>query len=129
VTYWIEKARAMIEAGRPDGAGLSEPRPSASGANLRVMQRVKTSGDIFMAWSDRPWILDGAQVRVSLVGFDGGSDTQRVLNGAVVSSINADQTAGLDLTAVPRLKENLGISFMGSTKGGPFDIPADVASE
>ena len=29
-----------------------------------------------MAWSDRAWILDGAAVRVSMVGFDDGSQTE-----------------------------------------------------
>ena len=30
----------------------------------------------FMAWSDRPWILDGAAVRVSMMGFDDGAGTE-----------------------------------------------------
>lgn len=127
VTYWFEKARAMIEAGRAKRAGLLGTQAIRRGANLRVLQRIKTTGDIFMAWSDRPWVLDGAAVRVSIVGFDDGSEVHRVLDGATVASINADLTAGLDLTTVPRLKENLGLSFMGTTKGGPFDIRRDVA--
>src|SRR3712207_8590230 len=31
------------------------------------------------------------------------------------------------LTAARRLPENLGIAFMGDTKGGPFDVPGDLA--
>ncbi len=127
VTYWFEKARAMIEAGRARRAGLLGTQAIRRGANLRVLQRIKQSGDIFMAWSDRPWVLDGAAVRVSIVGFDNSNGAARVLDGVSVAGINADLTAGLDLTTVPRLKENLGISYRGSTKGGPFDISADVA--
>ena len=44
-----------------------------------------------------------------------------------MASINANLTAGIDLTRVHRLAENRGVAFMGDTKGGPFDIPAEVA--
>jgi type II restriction/modification system DNA methylase subunit YeeA len=49
--------------------------------------------------------------------------------------IHADLTGGsasgsaLDLTKARRLKENLGIAFMGDTKGGDFDIPGDLARQ
>jgi hypothetical protein len=33
------------------------------------LQRICESGSIFNAWSDEPWINDGAAVRVSLVCF------------------------------------------------------------
>ena len=36
-------------------------------------------------------------------------------------------TTGIDLTQVQRLPSNAGVAFMGDTKGGPFDIPGDVA--
>jgi hypothetical protein len=39
-----------------------------------------------------------------------------------VASINADLTTGLDLTQAHRLRENLGIAFLGSQKAGPFDV-------
>ena len=41
------------------------------GANRKVLERIKETGDIFWAQSDRDWILDGATVHVSMVGFDG----------------------------------------------------------
>ena len=56
-----------------------------------------------------------------------GSETVRELDGETVGSINANLTEGLDITEARRLKENLGIGFMGDTKGGPFDIPESVA--
>ncbi len=127
VTYWHEKARAMIEAGRVRRAGLLATQGIRGGANRKVLERMKASGDIFLAWSDEPWVLDGANVHISFVGFDDGSDTDRMLDGRPVPSINANLTAGIDLTKAQRLPENLGIAFMGDTKGGPFDIPAEVA--
>ena len=46
-----------------------------------------------------------------------------------METINANLTAGADLTRAVRLKENLGIAFMGDTKGGPFDIPDSLAQQ
>lgn len=99
------------------------------GKNRQVLQRIRESGDIFFAESDRPWILDGAAVRVSMVGFDSGSETERLLDGVPVDAIYADLTGPLDLSAAVRLPENAGIGFVGTQKGGSFDIPAEVAAK
>ena len=127
VCYWFEKARAMLEKGRTRRVGLLATQGIRGGANRRVLQRIKESGDIFLAWSDQPWVLDGAAVHTSIVGFDDGSEQNRQLDASQVESINANLTGGADLTAAQRLKDNLGIAFMGDTKGGPFDIPESVA--
>ena len=127
VTYWHEKARTMVETGRTKRVGLLATQGIRGGANRRVLERIKATGDIFLAWSDEPWVLDGANVHISFVGFDDSSQTERMLNGRPVAAINANLTTGFDLTLAQRLQENLGIAFMGDTKGGPFDIPADVA--
>lgn len=129
VTYWFEKARAMIAERRVKRVGLLATQGIRGGASRRVLDRVKDTGDIFLGWSDEPWILEGAAVHVSFVGFDDGSETYRMLNGKPVSSINANLTTGTNLTLAHRLKENLGVAFMGDTKGGPFDIPESVAHE
>ena len=129
VCYWFENARAILESGRAKRAGLLATQGIRGGANRRVLQRIKESGDIFLAWSDHPWVLDGAAVHISIVGFDNGSESCRELDGASVESINANLTAGADLTAARRLKDNLGVAFMGDTKGGPFDIPGSLAQE
>ena len=129
VCYWFEKARALVADKKARRAGLLATQGIRGGANRRVLQRIKESGDIFLAWSDQPWILDGAAVHTSIVGFDDGTEPSRELDGATVKSINANLTEGVDLTTAVRLDENLGIAFMGDTKGGPFDIPAKVALE
>ena len=128
VCYWHEKARAMVEAGTVRRAGLLSTQGIRGGANRRVLERMKASGDIFTAWADEPWVLEGAAVHVSFVGFDDGSESERHLDGHPVATINADLTSGIDLTRVHRLPENRGIAFMGDTKGGPFDIPAEAAA-
>ena len=58
-----------------------------------------------------------------------GAESSRELDGGTVTSINANLTEGVDFTTAVRLKENLGIAFMGDTKGGQFDISAQIASE
>lgn len=129
VCYWHEKARAMIEEGRAGRVGLLATQGIRGGANRRILDRVKATGDIFLAWSDEPWILDGANVHVSLVAYDNGSESLRELNGEFVGSINANLTSGVDVTRACRLSENRGIAFMGDTKGGPFDVSEAVASQ
>ena len=129
VCYWFYKAHQAIEAGKVKRAGLLATQGIRGGANRRVLQRIKETGDIFMAWSDHPWILEGAAVHTSIVGFDDGSDTERKLDGHPVDAINANLTGGVDLTGAKRLAENAGIAFMGDTKGGPFDIPDTLAQE
>ena len=129
VCYWFEKARALVADKKARRAGLLATQGIRGGANRRVLQHIKESGDIFLAWSDQPWILDGAAVHISIVGFDDGADANRELDGDAVQSINADLTDGVDLTIAGRLDENMGIAFMGDTKGGPFDISAQTASD
>ena len=129
VCYWFDKAQSAIAVGNTKRAGLLATQGIRGGANRRVLQRIKETGDIFMAWSDHPWVLEGAAVHISIVGFDDGSESDRELDGQQVTSINANLTVGVDLTDVKRLQENLGIAFMGDTKGGPFDIPGELAQE
>lgn len=129
VCYWFERARETVAKNEVERVGLLATQGIRGGANRRVLERIKESGDIFLAWSDRPWILNGAAVHVSMVGFDDGREASRVLDGAPVEAINANLTGSLDLTAANRLMENMNIAYMGDTKGGAFDITADVASK
>ena len=127
VTYWFEKARAQLKRGRAKRIGFVATNSIRGGANRRLLDRIVGDSHIFEAWSDEPWVIDGAAVRVSLICFGERTETA-VLDGRPVSRINADLTAGgLDLTKAKRLDENLGISFMGDTKGGAFDIPGKLA--
>ncbi len=129
VCYWFDKAQRAIEAKTVKRAGLLATQGIRGGANRRVLQRIKETGDIFMAWSDHPWVLEGAAVHISIVGFDDGSEIERELDGQPAPAINANLTVGVDLTAAKRLEDNFGIGFMGDTKGGPFDIPDDLAQQ
>ena len=127
VTYWFEKARAQIKAGKTGRAGLLATQGIRGGANRTVLEGILESGGIFMAWSDRDWILDGATVHVSIVGFDNGSQTERRLDGRPVARIHANLTSEADTTTAEILAENAGLCFMGTTKIGAFDVLPDVA--
>ncbi len=127
VCYWFEMARAQIEKGKVKRAGLLATNSIRGGVNREVLQRIKSSGDIFMAWSNREWILDGAAVRVSMVCFDDGSEESRRLDGIPVVSIYPDLTADIDITGAEELTENGLLSFQGIIKRGPFDIDASLA--
>jgi len=128
--YWFEKARAHVESGNCRRAGLLATQGIRGGANREILKRIKQSGNIFFAESDRPWILDGANVHISMVGFDDGQDARRVLDGVAVAQINANLTAtAADITQARPLAENAGLAFMGDTKGGAFDIPEALALE
>jgi len=122
VCYWFEQARQMIEHGHVKRAGLLSTNSIRSGSNRRVLDRIKETGDIFMAWSDRDWILDGAAVRVSMVGFDAGLETKKYLDSAQVTEIHPNLTAKIDITIARQLGENSGRGFIGGQKTGPFEI-------
>ena len=72
--------------------------------------------------------MSGATVHISFVGQDDGSEHERELDGRRIKSINANLTSGVDLSKAKPLAENLGIAFMGDTKGGAFDIDAATAA-
>ena len=126
---WFEKARAMIEQGRTKRAGLLGTQGIRGGSNRVVLQRIKDTGDIFMAYSDRAWILPGAAVQTSIVGFDDGTDKEQLLDGEAVRNINSNLTSGLDVTLAMRLRENKGICFQGQIPSARFDISPELASE
>jgi type II restriction/modification system DNA methylase subunit YeeA len=128
VAYWHEKARAAIAAGRTRRAGLLATQGIRGGANRRVLERIKETGDIFFARSDDPWVLAGAAVHISFVGQDDGAEQARELDGQPTASINPNLTSGIDLSTAKPLVANLGIAFMGDTKGGPFDVDAATAA-
>jgi type II restriction/modification system DNA methylase subunit YeeA len=129
VCYWFERARAQIADGRTKRAGLLATQSIRGGINRRVLERIKECGDIFMAWSDRDWTLDGAVVHISIIGFDSGEDSSHMLEGLSVEHINADLTGGADGTTAQILLENSGLCFRADEKGGPFDVSDEVAQQ
>ena len=125
--YWFEKARAQIAAGATKRAGLLATQAIRFQSNRLVLTRIKETGEIFSAIPDQPWVLNGATVHTAIICFDDGTEAVRELNGVRVKRINADLTAGPDLTRAMRLKANRNLAFQGIGKVGDFDIPDAVA--
>ena len=137
VCYWFVKAGEHLGGGASQRVGLVATNSIRGGANRRALEGATGGGSIFDAWSDEPWVVDGAAVRVSLVCFSQPDDEltpERRLGGEKVDEIYTDLTArrggaGVDLTKARRLARNAGVAFMGDTKGGPFDVPGELARE
>ncbi len=129
VCYWFHKAGRLVEDGRIANAGLVATNSIRGGNNRHVLDRIVARGAIFDAWSDEPWVVDGAAVRVSLVCFATKKANLPVsLNGEETTVIHADLSAGgIDLTQAERLAANRDTAFLGVNKNGAFDIPGDVA--
>lgn len=120
--YWFEKARDLIENGKCKRAGLLATQGIRGGANREVLKRINETGGIFFAISDREWILNGAMVHVSMVGFDSGKETDRILDGNPKKAIPANLSCDLDITASMRLSTNAESGFIGVSMHGPFDM-------
>ena len=137
VCYWFTKAGEQIESGKATRVGLVATNSIRGGANRRALQVATQGRPIFDAWSDEPWVIDGAAVRVSLVCFSGAADAHRPetrMDGEPADEIHSDLTArrggtGIDLTGAKRIPENVEVAFMGDTKSGAFDVSGDLARD
>ncbi|MDZ7652052.1 MAG: type IIL restriction-modification enzyme MmeI [Burkholderiaceae bacterium] len=131
VCYWFDKALTEIRDRGTKAAGLVATNSIRGGANRRVLENIGRDSRIFEAWSDEPWVNEGAAVRVSLICF-GGVDGFR-LDARPVSEIYSDLTAptssgqALDLSRALRLAENANASFQGASKKGKFEINGQTA--
>jgi type II restriction/modification system DNA methylase subunit YeeA len=127
VTYWFEKARAAIQSCSTARVGLVATQSIRRGSSRTVLDRIHDTTEVFEAWSDEEWTVDGADVRVSIICF-GNMPLQKRLDGKLVSTINSDLSASeADLTHTNRLDENSDICFQGPVKVGPFDISGELA--
>jgi type II restriction/modification system DNA methylase subunit YeeA len=120
--YWFEKARALIVADRCRRAGLIATQGIRGGLNREVLKRIQRDGAMFFGISDREWILDGANVHVSMVGFDDGTESIRSLDGSQVLVINSNLTSSTDVTTAKKLGGNAAVGFIADVKAGSFDL-------
>ena len=130
VCYWFENARVAIANGRCKRAGLVATQSIRKGTNRIALDRIDETSDIYDAWSDEPWTVEGAGVRVSLVCFaERDSGLSKLLNGLPVTDIFTDLSAGTaNLTEALYLPENRGICFIGTMKKAKLDVSEDLAT-
>ena len=147
VCYWFAKAGRLVAEGKVERVGLVATNSIRGGTNRTVLDSIVDKGTIFDAWSDEPWVIDGAAVRVSMVWvsmvwvsmvcFSGAEDGQKPetrLDGRPVDEVYADLTGkiggvGINLTRARRLPASQGTAFQGDIKFGSFDISGDLARE
>ena len=126
--YWFEKARQQISEGKASRAGLLATQGIRGGRSRKVLDKIVETGGIFFAISDRPWVLDGANVHISMVGFDDGSEPTKYLDGRVVSTIHSNLTSrSADVTRAVRLGANLGIAYQGINRRTQFEVSGPMA--
>ena len=125
--YWFEIGHCSLTHNSQLRIGLLATQGIRGGVNRAVLEKIKTDGDIFLAFSDRDWVLDGAAVHVSIVGFDDGSERAKFLDGMAVTAINANLSTETDTTLALSLSENKDIAFYGSQQKADFDITLERA--
>ncbi len=129
VLYWVCKAWEVVESNGAASAGFVTTNSVRGGLNGELLRTIVAGGRIFDAWTDAPWVVDGAAVRVSLLCFDCEEASGAKLDGTPVAEIASDLTARAELPKAARLSVNLGVSFIGRQKDGPLDIPGELARE
>ena len=133
VCYWFVKALTALTSNGLGAAGLVATNSIRGGDNRDVLTPIAEKFHIFNAWSDEPWVNEGAAVRVSLVSF-GNAATEIELNGRSVGRINADLSASrvgeinLDLTTAEALPESRRTAFAGFQMNGSFNISRECAA-
>lgn len=129
VAYWFEKAREKLSNSATETVGFVSTNSIRAGANRRTIDRILTEHDIVDAWSDEPWAVEGAAVRVSLIAFAKRGDSAiRRLNGIPVERIHADLTSSaIDFASAQPLRTNSGCCFQGPVKVGAFDVEGELA--
>ena len=123
VSYWFYNVHRAINEGRPLSFGLIATKSIGKGASNKPLAALLSDTDfqIFNAWQNEPWVVDGADVRVAIVCAMRGPQSFS-LNGAPSSAINADLTSGLDISKARTLSANRGRAFQGVKLNGPFEI-------
>lgn len=118
VCFWFAKAWQMIEQGRTKRVGLIATNSISGGASRKVLEPIADKRAMFEVWRDQPWVVEGADVDVSIICYADEPAKFATVNGVPVDRIFADlyppsSVSALDLTTARRLAEDAGVSFQG----------------
>lgn len=129
VAYWVAAAWQAVKAGRARRAGLVTTNSIRGGTNRETLKPIVEEGQIFEAWSDEPWTVAGAAVRVSMVMFDAGDEGEVRLDGEVVERVASDLAAGsIDFSRLRPLEENKQTAFVGVILNGEgYEVTGETA--
>ena len=127
VCFWFAKVDSQMGQGQVCRAGFVATNSIRGGENRYVIERIAKEHTIFNAWSDEDWVVDGADVRVSLICFKRENDIHEdplSLNGQPVSAINVDLSSSLNLTIARRLKKKMReLLFLARRKEDLLTLP------
>ena len=95
VCFWFEKAKNLILQKQLARAGLVATKTIQSKTNRPVLRSISENIRMFEVWSNEEWVVDGADVRVSVINFTSTNDptiSSVRLDGKAVEGINSDLT-------------------------------------
>ncbi len=112
--------------------GLWRPIRSAAAPTAGARSRSSTATPIFDAWSDEPWVNDGAAVRVSLIAF-GHALERPPCSTCPVVRITADLSVwmwhdSMSTCATRDLPRTSGAAFHGTHEAGPSTSTATIGA-
>ena len=123
VAYWFSQcASGSSQLERVGLVATNSIRSSGSNVPLQAFAKLFT---LFSAWSDMPWVVEGAAVRVSIVCGSRSAPSGRKLDGKDVAFISANLSTSAAIAF--RLPSQTNIIFRGPPKIGPFDITGEEA--
>ena len=127
VVYWFDKSWRRINDGVVRKAGLVSTNSIRHGIDSKILVKLAKQNSIFCAWSDEAWVVEGADVRVSVVCIEKKA-SGFMLNGGSVERITSDLSDALfDNGDLKKLAQNAKASFVGVILNGPFEIDGKTA--
>lgn len=129
VTFWFFQAAHAISQGS-QRVGFVATNMIRSPANAAVANCLYSSAAVTFALSGEPWIVDGADVRVSIVCCSSNASEVVQLDGEKVERITPNLMAlSVDLRTSKMLATNRKRAVRRIEKGGPFDFHGHVARQ
>ncbi|TXM64958.1 class I SAM-dependent DNA methyltransferase [Methylobacterium sp. WL12] len=126
VCFWFYKADVALGL-NAKYAGFVSTNSISGGQSREVLKPIFRNNHVFRAWSDEPWTVDGASVRVAITCFTRkGMEKQSSLDGIEVDEIFSDLTArtgttGANLTLANKLSQNTKSAFQGVVPRGSLN--------
>ncbi|WP_444668168.1 class I SAM-dependent DNA methyltransferase [Cereibacter changlensis] len=129
VCYWFAQVLSGLKEGRCKGFGLVATNSIRQRDNRQIVQRLFEVASPRHVYSDQPWFLDGASVRVSIITGERDFVGKPILDGKVVETVSADlrDATVSDLSSAAPLAENLRQSFFGYELAGNFSVDGQTA--
>ncbi|MDP9413764.1 MAG: N-6 DNA methylase [Pseudomonadota bacterium] len=129
VTFWFHQAARSVDRG-VQRVGFVSTNMVRSPANASVASGLYLKAPIIFALSDEPWVVDGADVRVSLIVCSTARVESATLDGELVTRVTPDlKGLSIDLGERRVLAENIKRAVRGIEKGGPFEIDRATAQQ